>query len=349
MQTLITSLIVLGIIIFVHEFGHYIVAKATGIRVEEFALGMGPKLAGVKRGETFYSIRVLPLGGYCKMSGETGNSSEYETAAIPDPRRFDQKPVWVRMAVIVAGPLMNLLLAILLFIFAFSIIGIPVDYTTKIGTVIPNSAAHAAGLKPGDKVVSINGESIESWRGLINIIHPSSGVELTLAVEREQSVLEFLVIPKYDEQSKVGIVGISPQEPIIKRSALIDGIKEGWDKTYEITRLTLSGLKAMISGRASPDDIAGPVGIIQIIGESAQFGFLYLINIAALISINLGLLNLLPIPALDGSRLLFLLFEALRGRPVNPNKENIVHLVGFFILMAMLVLFTYNDLARIFG
>ena len=147
----------------------------------------------------------------------------------------------------------------------------------------------------------------------------------------------------------MGIIGISPEEPILKRSGLITGVKEGFERTYMITKMTLVGLGDMISGKASTGDIAGPVGIIKIIGESAQVGFMYLTNIAALISINLGLLNLLPIPALDGSRLLFLLFEALRGKPVSANKENMVHLLGFFLLMALLVIFTYNDLARIFG
>ena len=185
MQTLITALIVLGIIIFVHEFGHYIVAKATGIRVEEFALGMGPKLVGAKWGETYYSIRILPLGGFCKMSGETGNSLDYDTTAPPDPRRFDQKPIWARMAVIVAGPLMNFVLAILLFTFVFTVLGVPVDYTTRIGAVVANSPAEAVGIKAGDKVLSINGQPVESWRTLVDIIHPNTGQELKVTVERD--------------------------------------------------------------------------------------------------------------------------------------------------------------------
>ena len=348
MQTLITSLVVLGIIIFVHEFGHYIVAKATGIRVEEFALGMGLKLIGAKWGETFYSIRVLPLGGFCKMSGETGNS-DYDKSVSPDPRRFDQKPIWARMAVIVAGPLMNFVLAIVLFTFVFTVLGVPVDYTTKIGAVVATSPAEAAGIKAGDKVVSINGEPIESWSVLVDIIHPNTGKELKVTVERNNFPIEYKIVPQYDAQNKVGIIGISPEEPILKRSSLFAGIKEGLVRTYLITEMTLTGLGDLISGKASTDDIAGPLGIIQIIGESANVGFMYLTNIAALISINLGLLNLLPIPALDGSRLLFLLFEALRGRPVSAAKENMVHLVGFFLLMALLVIFTYNDIARIFG
>jgi len=348
MQTLITSLIVLGIIIFVHEFGHYIVAKATGIRVEEFSLGMGPKLVGAKWGETFYALRALPLGGFCKMSGETGNG-EYDPAAVPDPRRFNEKPIWVRMAVIVAGPLMNFVLAILLFTFVFTFLGVPSDYTNKIGTVVTNSPAEAVGLKPGDKIISINGQPINTWRGLVDIIHVNTGNELKIVIERDNAPLEYRVTPQYDQQNKVGIIGISPDEPILQRSGLINGTKKGLDQTYLITKLTLVGLRDMITGKVSTEGVAGPVGIIQIIGESARIGFLYLTNIAALISINLGLLNLLPIPALDGSRLLFLLFEAVRGRPVNPAKENMVHLVGFFLMMMLLVFFTYNDLLRLFG
>jgi len=348
MQTIIASIIIFGLIIFVHEFGHYLVAKLTGIRVEEFSLGMGPKVIGKKWGETLYSIRALPLGGFCKMTGETG-SDEYRPVETHDLRRFDQKPIWVRMSVIFAGPLMNFLLAIVLFTMIFAILGMPQDLTTKIGSVVTNEAADSAGLKPGDRIVQINDEPVDTWRDLVAIIHTNAGNRLKLTVEREGNTFEVQVVPRLDPENNVGIIGITPDEIIWENIGIIPAIKIGLERTYEITRLTIVGLLEIITGKTSAEGIAGPVGILQLIGESARFGLIYLVNLTALISINLGLLNLLPIPALDGSRLFFLGVEALRGRPVNPAKENFVHLVGFVLLMILMVIITYRDILRIFG
>ena len=347
MQTFIASLIVFGLIIFVHEFGHYIVAKLAGVRVEEFALGMGPKLISTKRGDTVYSLRAFPLGGFCRMAGESGNQ-EFSPTTIIDPGRFDQKPVLARMGVVVAGPLMNFLLAILLFSLMFTFLGIPQGYTTTIGEVRVGSPAEGVGLQPGDKIIQINDTKVNTWSEMVQIINGNAGVPLQLQVEKAGKLQTLKVTPQVDPDTKVGLIGITPRDVIWQKIGLIAGLREGLSRTWEITAMTVLGLIEMIKGKVSSEGVAGPVGIIQLIGESARFGFIYLINLTALISINLGLLNLLPIPALDGSRLLFMLVEAVRGKPVNPSKENFVHLIGFVLLMALMLLVTYKDLVRIF-
>ncbi|WP_034419755.1 RIP metalloprotease RseP [Thermanaerosceptrum fracticalcis] len=344
MQTLIASILVFGMIIFVHELGHFLVAKAAGIRVEEFSLGMGPKITSARRGETLYSLRVLPIGGYVKMAGEMG---EEETAGY-DPRKFNQKPLLARMAVIIAGPLMNFALAALLFAAVFTVVGIP-QITTNIGQVIANSPAEAAGLKAGDKITHINEKPMSSWNEMVEVIHASPEKKIKLTVVRENKTLNIEVVPKYDPEGKVGIIGITPDKPYWARQGIWAGIKGGIVKTYEITALTISALVQMIAGKASAEGLTGPIGIVQLIDESARVGLVYLTNLTAVISINLGLLNLLPIPALDGSRLFFLFIEGLRGRPINPSKENFVHLIGFALLMLLMVLVTYRDLLRFFG
>lgn len=346
MQTLIASIIVFGLIIFVHEFGHYIFAKATGIRVEEFALGMGPKVISKKWGETVYSIRALPLGGFCKMSGEQGHD-DYQPYQGYDSRRFDQKPVLVRMGVVVAGPVMNFLLAALLFSMVFGFLGLPEDFTTVIGEVKAGSPAEEVGLLAGDRIIRINEEPIDSWHNMVNIIHNSAGKELKLTILRDKNELNVKVIPLLDPESKTGLIGVTPRDYKWHKIGMLAGVKEGVSRTVQFTVMTIMGLVELALGKGAAGDIAGPVGIITIIGESARFGLVYLVNLTAIISINLGLLNLLPIPALDGSRLLFLLFEAVRGRPVNPSKESFIHLVGFMFLMALMLFITYKDILKL--
>lgn len=348
MQTAVIAIVVFSLIIFVHEFGHYIFAKLSGIRVEEFSIGMGPKLVGKQWGETLYSIRLFPLGGFCKMSGEMGNDG-YEETDVVDSRRFDQKSVWARFSVTIGGPLMNFLLAALIFVLIFTILGVPVGFTTEIGQVIPDGAAEASGIKAGDIVTEINDVPLETWNDMVKIIHGSAGKNLLITVERAGKELEISVVPILNEESNVGMIGISPKTARWERIGLLAGIKEGLNKTYEITSMTLTGLAQIITGKSSTADIAGPVGIVKMIDESARFGIIYLANLVALISISLGLFNLLPIPALDGGRLMFIFAEIIRGRPINPARENMVHLIGFALLMLLMILVTYRDIIRLIG
>lgn len=343
MQTFIVSLIVFGIIIFVHEFGHFILAKLSGIRVEEFSLGMGPQIVGHKRGETLYSIRVLPLGGFCKMTGEMGDDQD----APPDPKSFNEKSLLSRMSVIVSGSLMNFLLGALIFALMFSIIGMPKDYTNHIGQVMADSVAEKAGIKANDEIISINGQRLNSWSEITGVIHNSSEKQLEIELKRDNKTIFVTVTPQYDPEREVGIIGITPRDVIWERINILSGIAKGFTQTYLLTVEMIRQLGLLITGQVSSDGVAGPVGIIQLIGESARFGWINVANLTALISINLGLINLLPIPALDGGRLLFLIIEAIRGgRKVEPEKENLVHFIGFALLMGLMVFITYKDIIR---
>ncbi len=346
MKTFILALIVFGLIIFVHEFGHYFLAKLSGVRVEEFSLGMGPKLISKQWGETLYSLRVFPLGGFCKMSGETPGEDEFP-GEIKDPKRFDQKSVWARISVIIAGPIMNFVLAAFIFVMIFTFLGVPKDYTTSIGNVVADGPAAVAGLQVDDEIVQINGKPVETWSEMVKVIHDNPGKTLDLTIKRGDSAIDVQVTPYLDQQNNVGMIGIMPKTPVWEKIGLIEGIKEGVYHTYEFTVLTINGLLQLITGKLSTNEIAGPVGIVKMIDESARYGIVYLANLTALISISIGLFNLIPIPALDGSRLLFLLVEAVRGKPVNPAKENFVHLVGFFLLMLLMVLVTYKDVIKL--
>ncbi|MGI6144202.1 MAG: RIP metalloprotease RseP [Peptococcia bacterium] len=343
MQTFIVSLIVFGIIIFVHEFGHFILAKLSGIRVEEFSLGMGPQIVGHKRGETLYSIRALPLGGFCKMTGEMGDDQD----APPDPKSFNEKSLLSRMSVIVSGSLMNFLLGALIFALMFSIIGMPKDYTNHIGQVMADSVAEKAGIKANDEIISINGQRLNSWSEITGVIHNSSEKQLEIELKRDNKTIFVTVTPQYDPEREVGIIGITPRDVIWERINILSGIAKGFTQTYLLTVEMIRQLGLLITGQVSSDGVAGPVGIIQLIGESARFGWINVANLTALISINLGLINLLPIPALDGGRLLFLIIEAIRGgRKVEPEKENLVHFIGFALLMGLMVFITYKDIIR---
>lgn len=343
MQTFLISILVFGVIIFVHEFGHFALAKLTGIRVEEFSLGMGPQIIGRQKGETLYSIRALPLGGYCKLTGENFEENE----DVPIEKRFDQKPLWARMAVIVSGSLMNFLLAAVIFALIFSVIGIPQDYTNKIGEVLPGSAAEAAGLKAGDIITSINDIPVENWTELTTVIHNRPNEQLFLGVRRETQTFTIAVIPQFDQNREIGMIGIAPREAIWQRINIFDGIAKGFTETFRLTGAMIEQLILLVTGKVSAEGVAGPVGIIQLIGQSARYGLVYVANLTAVISVNLGLINLLPIPALDGGRFFFLLVEGILRRKVNPEKENLIHFLGFALLMALMIFITYKDIARL--
>ncbi|MFZ7104632.1 MAG: RIP metalloprotease RseP [Peptococcaceae bacterium] len=345
MQTAIFALIIFGLLIFVHEFGHFIVAKLVGVRVEEFSIGMGPQAFSFTKGETLYSIRILPIGGYVKMSGESGVEEE-DSLAAADPKRFNNKSVGQRAGVIVAGPLMNFILAVLLFTMIFAFIGIPYG-TTQIGEVLADSPAADAGLKSGDVIVNIDGEKVNDWSEMVEIIHNKPGIELDFTLQRGDALQNVRITPKLDEENHVGLIGVTPSEEV-KKVNVFEAFSLGINRTVEILVFTIVALVEMFTGQMGMGEVTGPVGIVQLIGESAQIGLIYLVNLTALISINLGLLNLLPIPALDGSKLIFLSIEAIRGKPIDARKENFVHIIGFALLMTLMLFITYRDVIKLF-
>ena len=336
MNTALLTIIIFGILILVHELGHFILAKATGIRVEEFSIGMGPKLIGFKRGETDYSLRLLPIGGYNKMAGmEPGQEN--------DSKGFNSKTVFERMMVIGAGSIMNFLLAVVLFVLVFSFFGVPTN-TNIIGDVVAGMPADQAGLMPGDQIIAINDEQVNDWMELTAKIHPKPQQELQLTINRNEQLFNVTIITAQDPETGFGLIGV---RNTLQTYSAVEGLKLGILRSIEILVLIIISLVHIVTGQA-PADVAGPVGIVQMIGQVSEHGMANVFNFAALLSINLGLINLLPIPALDGSRLVFLSIEWIRGKPLDPRKENFVHFIGFAVLIFLMLIITYQDILRIF-
>ncbi|KKM11804.1 peptidase [Clostridiales bacterium PH28_bin88] len=337
MTTLLVAVIIFGLLIVTHELGHFMVAKMVGIRVHEFSIGMGPVVLSTRKGETVYSLRAFPIGGFNRMAG-------MEPGDLEDERGFNKKSVGQRMAVIVAGSAMNFLLAIFLFIFVFMGIGVPSN-TTVVGGVLPGRPAEQAGLQRGDRILAVAGQEVDNWRELVEIIHRSPGKPLNLLVERAGKQMQFTVTPEMDPQSKVGLIGI---EQMWKQLGFFSSILRGIQQALAVGVLILTSLVQMVTGQV-PAEVAGPIGIVQLAGEAARLGLASVLDFAGLLSLNLGIINLFPIPALDGSRLIFLGVEGVRGRPVDPERENFIHLIGFALLILLMIVITYQDLLRIFG
>lgn len=341
-MVILIAILVLGFLIFVHELGHFMVAKIVGIQVDEFSIGFGPKLLGYQKKEdtTLYSVRLLPLGGYVKMAGENPEDEESVNG-------FNTKPLKHRFAVISAGSIMNFLVAILLIVITYGVIGIPIASNSNvIGEVVQGSPAMAAGLEGGDRIISINDVATENWEDVTSNIRKNGGQELKLVVERNNQRHSFLIKPKYDPEYEIYQIGIT-QSIIWQRQGFFKAIQLGLNQSVQFARLVFESIGGLIAGKYSTNDVAGPVGITVAIGEAAKGGIGYLMIFAAVLGINLAIINLLPIPALDGSKLIFLTIEGLWGKPVDPEKENFIHLIGFALLMVFFILITYNDIARI--
>lgn len=329
--TLIPTIIVLGALIFFHEFGHFIVAKLSGIKVNEFSMGFGPQILKIKGKETDYFIRLLPLGGYVKMEGED--------AATSDPRAFNNKPPLTRLAVILAGPLMNFLIAAIL----LSAISFSSGIATTQVTVIPGEPAAEAGIRDGDVIYAVDGIKVNSWEDVVDRIsnRPKEQVEIT--VSRNNTLITYNVTAKEDPDTKRGVIGI---KTVVVKHSLSRSLQFGIQKTFWITKMILVGLAQMLTGKAAVD-VVGPVGIFQIVEEAAKNGIFQVMYIAALISINLGLFNIFPIPALDGGRCVFIILEILRGRPIDLEKEGFIHFIGFVILMIFMIIVLFKDISKL--
>lgn len=338
MLTILAAIFVFGVLVTVHEFGHFITAKLTGMRVDEFAIGFGPKIYQQKDGETLYSLRAIPLGGYNKIAGMDPDDPEEENS-------FKSKSIPARMLVILAGSLMNFLLPVILFSGIFMINGIekPVDEPV-LGTVITDKAADRAGLKVGDKILTINGKQINAWNDIIVSLQENGTKEVSLTAERNGAVQTFTMTPEFDEQLGRPLIGISPAF-VSEKTGVADSIKMGFGYTKYIIFAMVDGLQKIVTGKA-PAEVAGPIGVAQMAGEVAEKGVLPLISFVAFLSINLGVINLLPLPALDGGHFVLLLLEGVRGKPLGSKAMNTIQTIGVALILAITLFSTFKDITR---
>ncbi len=346
MRTALSIVFVFGLMIMVHELGHFLVAKKSGIKVLEFSFGFGPKLLGYQGRETLYAWRLVPLGGFVRLYGmdaEVDENGVERIAPADDEHSYMHKTVWRRMAVIAAGPLMNFVLAVVLFV----AMGIPTMGTgNTVGSLLPGNPAEKAGIMAGDRIVAIDNEPIANWTALTEVIHAKPDQSLQITVERNGQRRTIQVTTTKDSQTNYGMIGIYPSI-FYQHFPLTNTIKFGLTQTVDFTRAIVVALVQMIT-RKIPADLGGPVAIGNAIGQAAQQGWHDTLGLTGMLSIQLGLLNLFPIPALDGSRLVFLLVEGIRRKPINPEKENLVHLVGFVLLLALMLAVTYHDIVSLF-
>ncbi|MFC7320479.1 RIP metalloprotease RseP [Halobacillus campisalis] len=417
MTTVIAFILMFGLLVFVHEWGHLIFAKRAGMLAREFAIGFGPKIFAFTRNETLYTIRLLPIGGYVRVAGEdpeiielkaghhiglefnesgkvnriiVNNKSKHPHARVieveradldhrliiegyeidedeklyfevdpkamfvldekatqiaPYDRQFASKSVPQRAMQLFAGPLMNFVLAVILFMILGFIQGVPAD-EALIGEVQQDSPAEEAGLQNGDRVSAVNGEPVDTWEEFTTIVREYPEEEVSLTVQRDGQTEELNVTPRLLQEGdmEIGQVGVARafEDSFAKKLTF------GFTQTYEWGTLILTNLSMLVTGQFSLDMLSGPVGIYDATDQVVQTGFTNFMMWTAILSVNLGIVNLLPLPALDGGRLLFVGLEGLRGKPIDPQKEGIVHFIGFALLMLLMLVVTWNDIQRLF-
>lgn len=423
MNTVIAFILMFGLLVFVHEWGHLIFAKRAGMLAREFAIGFGPKIFSFTRNETLYTIRLLPIGGYVRVAGddpeiieikpgyhigltfnELGNvkeiivnnkekhpdahlievskidldhdlfiegyelddedetkrftvdekaffiMDEQETQIAPYDRQFASKTVGQRAMQLFAGPMMNFILAIVIFVLIGLFQGVPAERAI-IGEVVPDSPAFEAGIQAGDEVIEVDGESIDKWLDFTAVIQEKPNETVELIVQRGSETETLQVIPTLIEREtpegdteEVGQAGVQ----LAFEKSFFKSFTFGFEQTIETTKLITHSLFMLITGQYSLDMLSGPVGIYDATDQVVQTGFMSFMMWTAMLSVNLGIINLVPLPALDGGRLLFVGIEAVRGKPIDPQKEGFVHVFGFMLLMLLMIVVTWNDIQRLF-
>ena len=338
MLTLLAAILVFGVLITVHELGHFLTAKLTGMRVDEFAIGFGPTLYRNKAKDTLYSLRLVPLGGYNKIAG-------MEPDEKPVPNGFSSKSLPARMLVILAGSMMNFILPAVLFfcIFFFSGIDVPVNQPI-VGSVLPSEPAAVAGVMPGDRIVSINGKALVQWQDLITTLRENGDKEAVFTVDRAGSLRDYKIKPEYNKETQRSMIGVSPK--FTKKSlSFVEAGKTAIAYEGRIIQAMINSLVKIFTGKMSAD-VSGPIGVAQMAGDVASQGILPLLNFIAFLSINLAIINLLPIPALDGGQFVVLLVEGIRGKPLPAKYLEKIQMVGIAIIIAITIFSTVKDLTR---
>lgn len=337
--TVIATVLVFGMLIFFHELGHFITAKLTGMRVDEFALGFGPKIISYRKGETLYSLRIIPLGGFNKIAGMDPDEEQ-------DASSFQSKPLLSRILVIIAGSAMNFILPIILFAIVFIASG--VDEASPqpiIGALLPDRPAVVAGLSEGDRIIDINGNQIDSWQQFVAIIQVSADQKLTVTIDRNGQRQQHLLVPEFDVKANRAVIGVLP---IIDnhKAGLFEAVSLAVKHTYIVAGAMLTGIAQMITGQVAAE-VAGPIGVAQMTGQVAQMGLIPLLQFAAFLSINLGLINLFPVPVLDGGHVVTLIIEGLRGKPLGRRSAHFVQMIGLALLLMLMIVATMKDIARL--
>ncbi|MFR9144837.1 MAG: RIP metalloprotease RseP [Lentihominibacter sp.] len=330
-MTIIYAILIFCVLIFVHEFGHFIAAKACGVKVNEFSIGMGPAFFKKQKGETLYSLRIFPIGGFCAMEGEDEDSN--------DERAFNRKPAWQRAVVLAAGAFMNLLTAVILMIIIAFWSG---QATTVVDEVLDDSPAYEAGLQSGDEIVAVNDSRINDWNDILAAIGGSKADSVELTVERNGRNISVTSAIEYDEEAGRSKVGIKP----VVRHNIIESIGTGIKNTGNMTVMMYDIIKELITGGVSAKELSGPVGIVYAVNDTAKAGIIYVVYLSALLSLNLAIMNMLPFPALDGGRLLFLLIRKITGKRVTDEMEGKIHFIGIVLLMVLMVYVTWNDIVE---
>lgn len=350
LYSILAAVVGLGVLIVFHEFGHFLLAKLSGVGVLTFSVGFGPKLWVKKKGETEYALSAFPLGGYVKMVGE---DPEEEVKAVDLERSFAHKSLLKRIAIVAAGPGFNLLLAVFLLMVVFLFYGVPV-LSNLVGAVEPESPAAQVGIQKGDRIIAVDSQAVTAWDDLSSAIKQSGGKPLGLRIQRGDQEVAMTVQPKkrevkniFGELKEDWMIGIGSQVSIEKGDPGL-AVSRAFVQTYEYSKLTLIGLYKMITREVSPRNLGGPILIAQMAGQQAQEGIGSFLAFLAVLSINLGVLNLLPVPVLDGGHLFFFAIEAIIGRPVSLKYREKAQQVGIFLLLMLMIFAFANDIFRLF-
>jgi regulator of sigma E protease len=356
----IPFLVALVVIVFVHELGHFLVARWCGVKIEAFSIGFGKEIAGwFDKHGTRWKICWLPLGGYVKFEGDANATSFPETKPdgyVHPPGSFHGKPLWQRAAVVAAGPIANFLLAIAIFAAAYATFGVPYS-EPRVDEVVAGSAAERAGFKAGDYVREIDGNAIESFADIQDAVWFRPGEPMTVVLDRSGQLITVNVTPEVKEESdglggkvKIGRLGIKDSEDgsgiTYSRLPVHEAVVKGTEKTWQIVTLTFKFLSKLIRGQEDANQIRGPVGIAEVAGQAASTGIVAFVMIIGFLSVSIGLINLFPIPMLDGGHLVYYAIEGLRGKPLGPEAQEWGFRIGFSLVLMLMVFATWNDIAR---